>query len=787
MIAAYLVMIQYTHCPTLAAPSTADIARFRAEHNIRPDYEELEVQQLSHGFFSELGVETVDIPVYSVVGQNERARDGNGIRFRRGHTAHGEPYMVVLDRQSQDIQEITMRRLDGSLMQILPIMGQEWFAVVPWNAYDSGDMPSFSKAIDWVEPLDDGYDRQLQESGPCSSLTVIEVAIEYDFTFCAEFGFDAQQAEDEIERILAVSSFMFYEIEDLCFRLELSHLDGFCDPQDDPYNAMYNSPESNFGNSGCEVAGVGMLWLMGPFWVAHRKEVTADIVHLFQGRAFTDNGSTVACAFIGVVCNPLYGYAVNGMFWGSGSNPLTRVVVFTHELGHNCGALHAPVDHSAIYVMEPFVSTGEDGFSDDSKSVLKQRTEGRVCVEQIAVPRRPSQAPSSTQSGEPSMSSASPSILPSNIPSEYPSMNPSQAPSWEPSQLPSLISDTPSIRPTIVASGQPSAGKLLSLSSSPSRRPSQSPSTITSHFPTGSRGPSVVPSVSSEAPSSIPTPLTSAEPSAETSTFPTSAPSLQPSETASAIPSSHPSELRSQEPTNTPSRSPEAPSSIPTSFVSAEPSAETSTFPTSAPSLGPSKTSSATPSYRPSELRSQEPTSSSSRSPPEFPSVLFVSSEAPSSTPTSLVSAESSGETAPSLQPSETSSAIPSYSPSEQRSDEPTSSSSILPSEFPSRTPTMQPSAAFSSKETSPSYTDVPSRVPSTFPSMLSAKQSLFPTGLPSAGFTMLHSRAPSLQPSNVPSGNSVTDVSSPEEENLCGFWCMVWNTITGFLRVFMS
>jgi hypothetical protein len=166
-----------------------------------------------------------------------------------------------------------------------------------------------------------GRSLQLNE---CSTVYTIQVAAAFDSTFCAKQG-GASSTRQEIERIVARASAM-YQLQGACTKLQISHLEGFCEENDDPYRAGVN-----LNHIGC--GGDGLLDFFAAYWKDNRGSVSRDAAHLFYARDLA--GSSIGCAYVNALCSKNSGYGVNEMEFSTDEQ--RRAIVFAHELGHNIG------------------------------------------------------------------------------------------------------------------------------------------------------------------------------------------------------------------------------------------------------------------------------------------------------------------------------------------------------------------------------------------------------------------------------------------------------------------
>jgi len=81
-----------------------------------------------------------------------------------------------------------------------------------------------------------------------------------------------------------------------------------------------------------------------------------DLVHLFTGRDFS--GSTIGIAYVGAVCESYYGCGISENY---STNNNIRVVLTSHEIGHNFNAGHDDSIGSACVASPPYIMQSSVG------------------------------------------------------------------------------------------------------------------------------------------------------------------------------------------------------------------------------------------------------------------------------------------------------------------------------------------------------------------------------------------------------------------------------------------
>ena len=161
------------------------------------------------------------------------------------------------------------------------------------------------------------------------TIPVCTLAIETDYQLYQKFGSTSGVTQYVTGLIAAVSD--VYE-RDAQTRLEIAYL-GVHDDPDDGWTAQ-------------DAPGATATDVLNEFQAAWAGSIPAgaNLAHFMSGASL---GGGVA--YLGVLCNPFYGFGVSGSMngninWGSfsgaPSNATWDFVVVAHELGHNFGASH---------------------------------------------------------------------------------------------------------------------------------------------------------------------------------------------------------------------------------------------------------------------------------------------------------------------------------------------------------------------------------------------------------------------------------------------------------------
>lgn len=196
---------------------------------------------------------------------------------------------------------------------------------------EMGEVEADESANDWTRKLLEsagettGEERNLQSG--CSSFRVIEVAIAYESSYCSAVG-GASNANAAVQQIVARASTLYEN--NFCGKIEISHLEGFCNADSDPYRAGVL-----LNNSGC--GRIGLLDFFANFWRTNRASITRDSAHLFSGTGLecTGNSCVIGCATRPSLCSSSSSYGVNFITFNRDSQ--MQANLFAHELAHNAG------------------------------------------------------------------------------------------------------------------------------------------------------------------------------------------------------------------------------------------------------------------------------------------------------------------------------------------------------------------------------------------------------------------------------------------------------------------
>ena len=219
----------------------------------------------------------------------------------------------------------------GQELSVHRLQGEGAIDINDFCACDEIPQPFFKP----IEPQGDamgGVAGGIGEGPPCQR---VRLAIETDEELRGLFGGDNDATIGYIATLVAAANHVY--TRDLNSRLVISFLRLW--DTEDPWT------QGAMGDQ---------LYEFRDHWEANEQLVSRDLAHFLSGR-----GLGGGVAWLGVVCNTSYGYALSANLGGSFPYPVEHnsgqnwdLMVFTHELGHNFGAPHThdlnpPVDNCA--------------------------------------------------------------------------------------------------------------------------------------------------------------------------------------------------------------------------------------------------------------------------------------------------------------------------------------------------------------------------------------------------------------------------------------------------------
>ncbi|MSR40368.1 MAG: hypothetical protein EXS10_00480 [Phycisphaerales bacterium] len=199
-------------------------------------------------------------------------------------------------------------------------------APVVWDAFGPAADHIQSEVFACMAAMIPGIDAEAPVATTTSSLLVncrtIDLAIDTDQEFLAKFSGSTTAAYGYVQTIVAAANEIYRRDVQVQFTLAYTRLWTTADPW-----------------TGADTSA--QLGQFRDHWIFNMNAVTRDLAHMLSGR-----GLGGGVAWLNAVCSN-YGYAVSANLAGSFPTPLINndsqnwdVIVFTHELGHNCGAVH---------------------------------------------------------------------------------------------------------------------------------------------------------------------------------------------------------------------------------------------------------------------------------------------------------------------------------------------------------------------------------------------------------------------------------------------------------------
>ena len=130
------------------------------------------------------------------------------------------------------------------------------------------------------------------------------------------------------------------------------------------------------------LTATGALELLNQFRAFMTTGAGSDVPFLGVAHLFTDGrpqGGTAGIAYVGVLCNPGFGYGVDEDL----NSETTTALVFAHEVGHNFGAPHDGenecADETFRGIMNPSINQSQQ-FSDCSIEEMSAELNGAGCL-----------------------------------------------------------------------------------------------------------------------------------------------------------------------------------------------------------------------------------------------------------------------------------------------------------------------------------------------------------------------------------------------------------------------
>ena len=138
-------------------------------------------------------------------------------------------------------------------------------------------LPSYSAAASALGREGRNLRRRLNSSSSCDpSARTVEIALAFDSAFCLTEGGGDYHAALTVLLDIVDKVQKLYEAPHVCRAIRISHIEGYCDKQSDPYHDL-SSPVN------------GRLDDFIAFWESDRPDVHRDTAHLVTGRAFFED------------------------------------------------------------------------------------------------------------------------------------------------------------------------------------------------------------------------------------------------------------------------------------------------------------------------------------------------------------------------------------------------------------------------------------------------------------------------------------------------------------------
>lgn len=163
---------------------------------------------------------------------------------------------------------------------------------------------------------------------------VTDIAFDADFEYYQANGWSVTNTMNDIVGLMNSVEALFRDNMEITYEIGtilVRSTDG------DPYAST---------GAGCG-AEYGMLDEFQDEWNANQGAIVRDVAALMTGKNLV--GTTIGCAYVGVVCNTGGAYSINEARFTT--NFSLRVALVAHELGHNWGASHCDGDPLGCAIM----------------------------------------------------------------------------------------------------------------------------------------------------------------------------------------------------------------------------------------------------------------------------------------------------------------------------------------------------------------------------------------------------------------------------------------------------
>ena len=207
-------------------------------------------------------------------------------------------------------------------------MASEAFSQIAWTPFMCGYLPSPEAG---EHPH---HDASANQSSMLPNCRAVDIAIDTDQEFLGLFANNTTAALGYVQTLVAGADEIYRRDTSVQIRLSYTRFWTTTDPwtQADTFNEL-----TEFRN----------------YWISQMGSVGRDVAHLLSGRFLGGGiawGDSVCSSYAYGVCADLYGAFPTPLVDHSSQN--WDIVVFPHELGHNCGCIHThefcpPIDQCA--------------------------------------------------------------------------------------------------------------------------------------------------------------------------------------------------------------------------------------------------------------------------------------------------------------------------------------------------------------------------------------------------------------------------------------------------------
>jgi len=199
------------------------------------------------------------------------------------------------------------------------------------------------------------FSKRLSIFRKCEEYQIIEIAVDYESSFCSHHG-GADESFEAFVAVIAATS-VKYQQQGLCRKIFVSHLNAHCNTETDPYLDIVAQ-----NLSGC--GGYGLLTYFGDSLRNNTNITKRDASILFSGTGLECDEQEkerciVGCANLSTLCDNDVAYGVTYVTFVNSTD--FRATLVAHELGHVSGARHMRRGRGR-YIMEPSIRPNVKGF-----------------------------------------------------------------------------------------------------------------------------------------------------------------------------------------------------------------------------------------------------------------------------------------------------------------------------------------------------------------------------------------------------------------------------------------